>query len=408
MRANPLRDSRLVRGHRLPPAFLITSVLAIACGSVDTEAKAGNDITRIGIEQDLRIDGYQADLVPIQWLGVSSTGQIALLQWQDYTVRFFDSSGAFLASVGREGAGPGEFRRLVRAGWIGDTLWVGDTQLRRATLISPDFEVVRTVRDHAQALPMPDDAERFTAYTTPTPFALFGDGTSLIWAIQPTDRSSPLDPEAGSPVFHLSQDGFILGQVALIPGYGGISVTIDVGGGQIGGRIPFVPGPAWTVSPSGSRLGILTTAMALPEPSYRVFAADSAGQVIIDRSFHFVPEPIPKDALDSAIVANASRADSTVRRDLESKLRDAAPTVYAEAEEIIFGSDDRVWIGMRTRAEGTRWRVLSPTGDPQGEILLPPRVRLRAAGADHVWCSERDEFDVESVVRYRLDSSTGD
>jgi hypothetical protein len=57
---------------------------------------------------------------------------------------------------------------------------------------------------------------------------------------------------------------------------------------------------------------------------------------------------------------------------------------------------------MQPGDEGTRWRVLSPYGEPQGEVLLPPRVRLRSAGADYLLATERDEFDVESIVRYRI------
>lgn len=135
-----------------------------------------------------------------------------------------------------------------------------------------------------------------------------------------------------------------------------------------------------------------------------MLAVDASGREIFDRSFPFVPEPIPDGVIDSAIAARPTSQDAAVRARVDVKLREAAPAVYAEAEQVVIGSDDRIWIGMRQTAKGTRWMVLSPTGDVVGELLLPPRVSLRAADAEHVWCIERDELDVESVVRYRLET----
>lgn len=393
---------------RVAAAGLAAGLTVAACGIAGSDASAGREIPRLGLEQELRIDGHEADLVSIGWLGVSPRGTVALLQWQDHAVRFFDEQGVLLGAVGGEGEGPGEFRRVVRAGWIADTLWVSDTQLRRVTLISPELEVVRVVRNHQVARPMPADSGRFTAYAQPSPFALYGDGGSLVWGIRPADPAHATDDAAPSPVFRLSPDGFIRSQVASIPSSEGRSVSMDLGGGSfVYGPIPFVPRPTWTVSPGGSRLGILTTDMAAAEPSYRVYVVDATGDVVIDRSFAFVPEPIPAERIDSAIEARVSRMDASYRDEMRAKMHAAAPSVFGEAGQLVIGSDDRVWVGMRRRADGTRWVALSPAGDPVGEIVLPPGVRLAAADAEHIWCIERDEFDVESVVRYRLAARSG-
>ena len=71
----------------------LCGVLLVACtgtdGSVDLDAPV------IPIAEDLRIDGYAADLVPVNWLGANESGTIAVLQWQDHSVRFFDGAGKF-------------------------------------------------------------------------------------------------------------------------------------------------------------------------------------------------------------------------------------------------------------------------------------------------------------------------
>ncbi|HUF49726.1 MAG TPA: hypothetical protein VMN60_02770 [Longimicrobiales bacterium] len=388
------------KSYRVVAIGLAVVLTAAACGMGGSDASSTRELRRFALEQDLRIDGYEADLVPISWVGVSPRGTIALFQGQDNTVRFFDDTGAFLGAVGRQGEGPGEFRRMVRAGWIADTLWVSDTQLRRVTLISPDLDVIRVVRNHDVARPMPAD-DRFTAYVQPSPYALYSDGGSMVWALRPVDPAQARGDDEPTLVLRLAEDGSIQGRVASIPAYAGLSVTVELGGGFALGQIPFVPGPAWTVSPDGSRLGILTTDMAAAEPSYRVYVVDDGGDVVIDRSFTFVPEPIPAERIDSVIEARVSRMDAGAG-EMESKMRAAAPSVFGEAERLVIGADDRVWVGMRRRADGTRWLVLSSTGDPVGDIVLPPRVLLSAADGEHVWCIERDEFDVGSVVRYRI------
>jgi len=168
-------------------ATLCLALLFSACGSPGELPEAASGRATLGVQEELRIDGYEADLVPITWMGVSSEGTIAVVQWQDELVRFFDASGEDLGAVGGQGEGPGEFMRPVRAGWIQDTLWVSDTQLGRVVAISPDLEVLRTVRNPEIVRPSPSDSVRYGSYTFASPYAVYGDGSSLVWAIQPTD-----------------------------------------------------------------------------------------------------------------------------------------------------------------------------------------------------------------------------
>jgi len=204
----------------------------------------------------------------------------------------------------------------------------------------------------------------------------------------------------------LDSAGFIERRVAGIVSPSEGYITIDVGNGA-GSAIPFFPQPEWAVSPHGTRVGTLTNVLDTTEPYFRVVIVDETGGEIFDRSFPFSPEPIEPAARDSAIGAYAhrrARDDESVVREVEAALQKVTPTVYAAASEILVGTDDRIWIAMRPTAQGTRWLVLSATGEPQGEVLLPPAVRLRDAGSDYVLATERDEFDVESVVRYRFDT----
>lgn len=76
-----------------------------------------------------------------------SSGTIAVVNSGTAEVRFFDRSGRLIATVGREGDGPEEFREPVRVEQVdGDTIVVLDRELRRLTVLAPDLRYVRTER----------------------------------------------------------------------------------------------------------------------------------------------------------------------------------------------------------------------------------------------------------------------
>lgn len=101
----------------------------------------------------------------------------------------FDSTGAFVRALGREGDGPGEHRRLMRiALGPGDSLYAFDYGAPRVTVYTPDLEVGRVDR-----LPGPvRDAVVFT------------DGRMVLHARIPTSE------KIGLPLHLASSDGSVL------------------------------------------------------------------------------------------------------------------------------------------------------------------------------------------------------
>ena len=60
--------------------------------------------------------------------------------------RLYDRTGRFIRSLGRSGAGPGEYRQVVRVGRLtGDTIATFDNMLGRISIFSPLGEFVRSV-----------------------------------------------------------------------------------------------------------------------------------------------------------------------------------------------------------------------------------------------------------------------
>ena len=82
-----------------------------------------------------------------------SGDRIVVSDYDAPAVRFFDLRGRHIRSVGREGAGPGEFRRLSSVRACGaDSVFAHDSRLHRMTAIDTAGTMVRQFRTPTQAL----------------------------------------------------------------------------------------------------------------------------------------------------------------------------------------------------------------------------------------------------------------
>jgi len=378
--------------------------MASGCGTSEHAADAAIIAPPIALEPDLRVDGYDADLVPIQWMGVAPNGTMALIQRQDHNVRFFDASGADLGSVGREGDGPGEFRLPTRGGWLGDTLWISDLRPDRVTLISPALEVIRTLPPITEAAPMPPDTAGLPTFPWVYPHAVYGDGTMLVMGMPAFG-----DPLAarfkGTLLMRLSGANRIERLVLETPeDRGNVRATTER---LVTFRpVPFFPSPAWSVSARGDRVAVLTTTIVGDEAgTFEVTLYDAAdGSEVYRRSFPFEATPIPVSVADSAMESVTARINQPellkAIRSVEGEVRGRIPPVYPPVHDIVIGWDGRVWVAMRRTPEGNPWLVLDRDGEPMGRVLVPGNVSLKVADQQHAWGIETDDVGMQSVVRY--------
>ena len=107
--------------------------------------------------------------------------------------------------------------------------------------------------------------------------------------------------------------------------------------------------------------------------------------------------------MDSVLEARAEGSrHPELKRAYRTEVKDRVPSVFPPVEAIVLGVDGRTWIGLYGGEDGEPWLILDSHGEPVGRVTLPAGVRLRVAKGDHIWGTERDEFDVESIVRFRL------
>ena len=126
-------------------ALMSIPLVFVACLSSGTSADLTD--TRLAAEVELRIgsvDDPEYSLTYIGQLEVGPDGTIYTLHPQDKAIRVHSSNGELVRTIGREGAGPGEFDRPGSLGMIGDTLWVLDRGLYRISYFNLAGEVLRT------------------------------------------------------------------------------------------------------------------------------------------------------------------------------------------------------------------------------------------------------------------------
>jgi hypothetical protein len=254
---------------------------------------------------------------------------------------------------------------------------------------------------NASARPAPADSARLPVFPFVFPHAVYPGDSLLVLAI-----GSAGDPLAekldSSPFLRISSDG-VIQQLVLFPPKNEGSIRVDFNGGLGSVSVPFFARPIWTVSPDGSRIATLTTAITGEDGgTYTARVFDSRGAELLSREFPFQGEPIPAHAVDSAISARAPSMRPEMRRVLETEARNRAPPVYPPVVALVIGADQRVWIGLRATEVGNPWLILGDRGDPEAVTVVPRNTSLRVVTATHIWAVERDSLDVESIVRYRV------
>lgn len=68
-------------------------------------------------------------------IGVSPNKSVFLLDGNREALFFIANGTGVPRRIGRKGAGPGEYQRILSFGWLADTLWIADTQNKRLTFI---------------------------------------------------------------------------------------------------------------------------------------------------------------------------------------------------------------------------------------------------------------------------------
>jgi len=352
--------------------------------------------------EELRIDGYESDLVPIGRSGaprsvaVAEDGIVAIKQDVDGMVRFFDPSGVEVGSVGGKGEGPGEFMRITRLAWMGDTLTAYDPALRRMTLFAPDMTFVRTVPVPTRAEPSLKDSGQIPEFPFVSLLGPAGHGELFVNMGGFAGTQLPARFRDRLIVGRIDGDGTITAILAMVP----IPPQITLPRGGVASN-PF-PNPVHTgISPRGDPIAFARASLEGGKAgTFYLHVVDRFGDTVFSRRYPFHSVPLPQETADSVI----RRQISSLPGDLAGAYRRQAraPSVYPPIEGIVVGHSGRVWVREILMGGRHPYLVVDANGDPLGTVELDANQWLGVADGDHIWVVEEDENGVESVLRYRV------
>lgn len=341
-----------------------------------------------GIKEELRIAN---DFAMLTSLAVAPNGQIAVLEWQDRVVHFFNVGGGGHSVFGRPGQGPGEFTRPVavrtrsNGGW-----WVVDAMAQRVTVISEGLTLQRTF-----AFPIKLSQGRTPIDIGGGPREVVGlvNGDTVVLRVKPplADlRTAGLATigKAGSLLVLATVDGQLIRQIGRIGAAQGCAVVAP--NGSAAAPIPKCPEPILAINSEGTRFAFLEPGVA-GAGSYRLSVVAVSGDTVFSRVIRYTPQRIPRSVADTLFV-EARRIQP------EAKL----PEFFAHFSRLMLGRDGTVWLEEQQGAPSHQWLVLTPKGKDLGRVTLAPKVKLLEADQRNLWAIERDRDDVPSIVRLAI------
>ncbi len=320
-----------------------------------------------------------------------SDGRITLVDDGSKELRFYDSKGIHLMSVGGGGEGPGEFRNPFYL-WTqpGDTVWVGDYSPFRFQVFGPDDEWLRTVRPTPEYL------------NSPAVMFLLDDGRSVL-------GERVFDPTA-APGFRLREQPVVI--------HGRDGALIDSVGTYPNGRWGRIGD-----DPRGMTLYTLFESFARITASGHTLAIGHGSRAEL-RLFDVSEKPrlvriIRWEASDRDVEPDDVAAEySTLRQryaDMDASLRammvdplvsDERPVAdqFPAFDGLRLGRDGRVWIRehpMPDAPEGESWVSFDTEGHFDCAVIVNVE-QVYEFGADYVLVLHEDDLGLERVQLYDL------
>jgi hypothetical protein len=300
---------------------------------------------------------------------VLSNGVIAVADQHAPGVRFFDSTGGLLKTIGRQGRGPGEF---VSTAWLGqcgrDSVFVWDNMQGRMSVIDTAGRIVREY--------VPQSSAAVMSCTRSGRFAIFS---------QPEDGSARL-----SDVTARSKATLWIGDAY------GDSLTVV-------GVLPLA---------ENRTLGKITQ-VAITDQHLFVGTADSAfldvydlgGRHTATLSVSTAPRPTTEQHYHRALdVALAVFNDANYRDQLRTLMqRLPMPQFLPLYTGLIADADNVLWLTLSAPGDSvTRLQALSEDGRLLADLEIPAELILFEAGHDYLLGTVQDDDYVHHLVMYRL------
>lgn len=360
-------------------------------------------VQRWALQSELRLNeeyqGPSAAFTLVSRLAVDGSGSVYVVDGRIQEIRVFDNAGKYLRTIGRSGRGPGEFRGVSSAGFLGDTLWTLDSGLRRLTLFDRDGEVLAT--RSVQVPSFNAGSMRLNAF----PEALINRRVALATA-SPADFMQAASPNQGKvPLLRMTPEGEITDTLTWLEPQHERFYIPNSAGGALFGRQKFVRGPLTLFSPSLTTPVIVVDrrdAQSADRSSYSVVGLNLEGDTAWTTRIAYEPRRSDRAIVDS-VLRSAMR--SAMRSGLSPDQAEKAlylPEFQPPVTGGFVGADGLIWLRREDDRPNVDYQILDKNGNYIAQLAVPSNVTLRAARNNNVWGVELDEDGVPTVVRYAI------
>jgi hypothetical protein len=399
----------------IPLAFWLLLSL-VACGEWDREVSPGRIATGFAVEDSagiaILVTTGDVAFAPIDWSvrhtpdlvigdrpnpdeqlfqirGVAPLpdGGVAVLDGSSRELRFYDVNGDLRVRTGREGSGPGEFRRprLVPSLSM-DSVLLHDHALRRLTVYSTDgIRRGQTTWSQPGAAPLGVLDGRALLERRP-PIRLDESPRSGATTDEPT--FSWVDLTSGAEIRLRS---YVLARYFTYPPGAGEALPS-------GRTIPFTARPSAVVSPGGA---VVTSAN-----DFDILEFDVTGTQKRILRVNAPRRPVTRNDIAGVIDLELSEFTSAMPRSEYARRFREMPIPDLMPVFVSLIVDDLGWLWAQhyewdTRLP-TRWVVFDPTGRGRGTVTLLADLKIHHIAADYILGVWTSEYGVEHVRRHTL------
>ena len=320
-----------------------------------------------------------------------SDGRILVGSSGSSDLRLFGPNGRHLASTGREGGGPGEFRGLQWAGvGAGDTLLAWDAREKRLSVFSPEGALVRTVQPQGPRGQFPLVA------------GVLADGSIVATDGISADGFKMGEYRESVPYHRFATDGRALGELGRFAGMEAFVMRMD----RVILQDHVLFGRDGGVQPAGRELLVTDS----DRYEVRFLGLDRTLRRIVRRPH----EPVrvkPSDveayfAARDGEAVEAGAAQTSVRR-MRERQREVLPRretfpAYGDART---DADGNLWVEQypRPREVQPRWDVFDREGRWLAAVATPAGLKVHLVGPDWILGVATDEAGVEHVRLHLLE-----
>lgn len=382
---------------RIPVLAMAVGVLAGGCqaGRESTPAVSRQELmveTRIGDETS----GPEYQLTTISQVAVH--GDAVFIRQQGLQeIRVFAFDGRHRQTIGRSGAGPGEFAGLESFGIVGDTVWSIDGDLRRISLFGVHGPVIATIPFTAIPTTFGADRQRYFPY----PKVLSIDGTVLGFGGW-SGRDVEMGVTTHAPLLLMSRTGETQDTLGWVP-LGNDHLILRGSRSTMYRDQPFSDAPITEYGATAGGIFVIDrTDPADPNAaSVHVTALRATGDTLWSVHVPYGPVPLSRLLVDSIRTGLQKELGTRIPADvLERELY--VPVFRAPVTAALAAEDGSLWLRWDEQTRAATWSVIGADGRLAAEVTVAPTVRLRWVSGEVAWGEELDENDVPTLVRYRI------